>query len=83
MVNLGKAGRVKHAVTLKKWRESKGLTQQELATELGIHVQYVSALERGARRPGMGVATRIREFTEGAVSIDQLVPVKSSERQAA
>ena len=83
MVNHWKVRLVIHPVTLKKWRESKGLTQQEVATAIGVHVQYISALERGARRPGMGVATKIREYTDGAVSLDKLVPASSSERQAA
>lgn len=83
MVNSLKELTVKHPVTLKKWRESKGLTQQELANAIGVHVQYVSALERGARRPGMGVATRIREFTDGVIGIDQLVPPQGSQRKAA
>ena len=83
MVNHWKARLVIHPVTLKKWRESKGLTQQEVAHAIGVHVQYISALERGARRPGMGVATKIREYTDGAVSLDKLVPASPNERQAA
>ena len=59
---------------LKQWREEAGLTQQELADRLGVHVQYVSAIERGARRPGMGVAVRIRDVTNGAISVEDLAP---------
>lgn len=71
-------------MTLKKWRESSGLTQQAVAAALGVHVQYVSALERGARRPGMKVATAIRDLTGGAVSLDALVPpVDPATRRAA
>ena len=72
-----------HPVTLKKWRESKGLTQQEMADAIEIHVQYLSALECNRRRPGMGVATKIRQFTDGAVSLDKLVPASTDERHAA
>lgn len=60
-------------VTLKKWREASGLTQRAIADRLGVHVQYVSAIERGARRPGMRVAKAIRDLTVGAVSIDAMV----------
>lgn len=58
--------------SLQEWRKSKALTQQEGADAVGIHVQYWSAIERGARRPGMSVATKIRDFTGGAVSLDEL-----------
>lgn len=61
-------------ISLQEWRKSKALTQQDVADALGIHVQYVSAIERGARRPGMSVATKIREFTGGAISLDTLAP---------
>jgi transcriptional regulator with XRE-family HTH domain len=63
---------------LKKWRETKGLTQQELAAAIGVHVQYVSKIERGERIPGMRVATRIRDFSEGALTIDALAQQKAA-----
>lgn len=59
-------------ISLQEWRKSKALTQQDVADAIGVHVQYVSAIERGARRPGMSVATKIREFTGGAISLDAL-----------
>lgn len=61
-------------ITLKEWRETKGLTQRELAEGVGVHVQYISAIERGARRPGMQVATKLRDFTGGVVTLDTLAP---------
>jgi transcriptional regulator with XRE-family HTH domain len=60
---------------LKTWRKNKGLTQRELAHGVGVHVQYISDIERGKRRPGMRAAIRIRNYTEGEVSIDALAPV--------
>ena len=54
-------------VSLKNWRESKGITQKVVAAGIGVHVQYVSAIERGVRRPGMRVALAIRDFTSGEV----------------
>lgn len=70
--------------SLQDWRKSKALTQQELADALGIHVQYLSAIERGARRPGMQVATKIRDYTDGAISIDTLASRGSAaDRKAA
>jgi len=63
---------VTRSIGLKSWRESQGLTQQQLADGIGVHVQYISAIERGARRPGMRVALRIKEYTRGAVTLDVL-----------
>ena len=31
---------------LKEWRKAKGLTQQDLATAVGVNVSYISNLER-------------------------------------
>lgn len=61
--------------SLKNWRESKNWTQADLAEKLGVHVQYVSALERGARTCGMGLATRIRDMSDGQVALDDLAPL--------
>jgi len=56
----------------------QAITQQELANRLGVHVQYVSAIECGRRRPGMTVALRIRDMTGGDVSLDDLVAPRRS-----
>jgi transcriptional regulator with XRE-family HTH domain len=40
------------ATGLRAMREKKGLTQRELAHNLGISQNYIPALESGARRPG-------------------------------
>ena len=58
--------------SLQDWRKSKALTQQEMADAVGIHVQYLSAIECGRRRPGMRVARKILDYTGGAISIDAL-----------
>jgi transcriptional regulator with XRE-family HTH domain len=68
---------------LKSWRESKGLTQQQLADQVGVHVQYISAIERGARSAGMRVATRLRDLSGGVVSLDDLAPKRQPSQRAA
>lgn len=60
--------------TLKDWRIRKGLTQQQLAQRLNVHVQYLSKIERGARRPGMQLALALRDLSEGELSLDGLIP---------
>ena len=36
---------------VKKNREKKGYTQQELADKTGFHVSYISRIERGVENP--------------------------------
>jgi transcriptional regulator with XRE-family HTH domain len=60
-------------MTLKEWRESEGLTQAALASELGIHTQYLSDIERGVRTPGGGLANRIRRRSQDVVTLDDLL----------
>ena len=47
------------ATGLRAMREKKGLTQRELAHNLGISQNYIPALESGARRPGPKLRRRI------------------------
>jgi transcriptional regulator with XRE-family HTH domain len=37
---------------LKKYREKRGLSQRQLAKELGVSQQSISAIERGVKLPG-------------------------------
>ncbi len=36
---------------IKKAREEKGITQEELAEKVGAHVSYISRIERGIANP--------------------------------
>lgn len=66
---------------LRAWRESNGLTQTELAAELGIHPQYLSDIERGARTAGSRLALKIKRRTDEAVTPNDLLA--AAERRAA
>lgn len=44
---------------LRRHREAKGLTQQELAEAADLHLNYVSLLERGLRSPSLEVTIRL------------------------
>lgn len=44
---------------LRKYREAKGLSQEELSFEADIHRNYVSQLERGLQSPTFEVLRRI------------------------
>jgi len=47
---------------LKSMREKRGLTQRQLAKDIGISQNYVPALEAGARRPGRNVQERLLNY---------------------
>jgi transcriptional regulator with XRE-family HTH domain len=54
-LNIGNAfGRV-----LKKTREKKGLSQEQLAFDSGLHRTYISLIERGKRSPSLRTLERI------------------------
>lgn len=46
-------------LNLKKLREAKGLSQEALAFEAGLHRTYVSGVERGVRNPTVTVLEKI------------------------
>ncbi len=43
-------------------REKRGLTQRQLAKDIGVSQNYIPALEAGARRPGRGVQERLLKY---------------------
>lgn len=44
---------------IRKRREAKGLSQEGLAHEAGIHRTYISSVERGVRNPTVTVLHKI------------------------
>lgn len=46
---------------LKKYRKLKGLSQEGLALECGLHRTYVSGVERGVRNPTVLVLEQLAE----------------------
>lgn len=46
-------------LNLKRLREAKGLSQEALAFEAGLHRTYVSGVERGVRNPTVTVLEKI------------------------
>lgn len=46
---------------LKKFREEKGWTQEELAEKADVHVSYIGQIERGLRYPSLKVLFKIAD----------------------
>jgi len=46
---------------LQKARASAGISQEDLADGAGVHVSYVSQLERGLKSPTLGVMLRLAD----------------------
>ena len=50
------------ATRLKTEREKRGLTQRQLAKDVGVSQNYIPALEAGARRAGPNVQQRLVKY---------------------
>lgn len=59
--NMSTPGGVKMFKWLVKKRESKGITQAQLAIICGVDVTMISHIENGKRRPSVEVAKKIAE----------------------
>jgi transcriptional regulator with XRE-family HTH domain len=52
---------VKLGLQIKRIRESKNLTQEDLADKVGVHLSYIGNIEIGAKRPSLGTLFIIAE----------------------
>ncbi len=64
--------RVKFGRHLRKLREEKNLTQEELADKAGMHFTYIGQIERGLRNPSLVNLQRLAKALR--VSAGQLLP---------
>jgi transcriptional regulator with XRE-family HTH domain len=56
-------------LNVKRFRAERGLSQEELAFECGLHRTYVSGVERGVRNPTVMVLERIAKALKVATSM--------------
>jgi transcriptional regulator with XRE-family HTH domain len=47
---------------IKEWRNSAGLTQRQVAQQIGVKPSYVAYLEAGERQPSLALAMRLAEL---------------------
>jgi DNA-binding XRE family transcriptional regulator len=60
---------------IKIWREYRGMSQQQMAENVGISVPYLSQLETNKRKGSLDVLSAIARALR--VSLDHLVPSQS------
>lgn len=58
---------------IREIRLAKGISQEQLAHEIGLHRTYVGSLERGERNPSLQVVSRLARLLE--VTTNQLLTV--------
>lgn len=57
---------------LRKWRIDTEHTQEDMAFVLRIDQAYYSKVELKRRRPSVALAKRIKQYTQGAVTLKDL-----------
>lgn len=63
---------------LRTWRKRSGLTQQALGEKLGTDQALVAKWELGTHTPTIRSAQKILAVTKGAVTLKDLLSVRSS-----
>ena len=60
---------------LRRYRDARGLSQQELADSVGISKSYISSLELGYRAPNLNLLVKLAQALEvrPGVSVDAMV----------
>jgi transcriptional regulator with XRE-family HTH domain len=68
---------------IKRLRKAKGLTQQQLADEIGVERPYITAFERGSRIPNMSIGDAIAKELGCTLNelIDRPPPTPSQQSQ--
>lgn len=57
-------------MTLKQFREKKGMSQTELGNKVGLKQTTISQYENGSRKPNLAMAKKLADALE--ISLDEL-----------
>ncbi|WP_435894874.1 helix-turn-helix transcriptional regulator [Oceaniferula spumae] len=68
-MNIKEASLVKLGKNIRRIRESKGLSQEDLALEAGLDRTYVGGVERGERNPTITSALKIAKALNTTLSV--------------
>jgi len=71
--------RLRVGLNVKRFRAERGLSQEELAFECGLHRTCVSGVERGVRNPTVVVLEKIAKALKVATSL--LLEERSSSKK--
>ncbi|MEZ5953031.1 MAG: type II toxin-antitoxin system CcdA family antitoxin [Hyphomonas sp.] len=66
---------------LREWRNSQGLSLQQVAEVLATNKSYLSLIENGKSFPGRDFAKRIELMTKGAVTAAELLGLDQREQK--
>lgn len=64
---------------LEFWMKKNNVTQAELAKKVDVFPNQINNILRGRHKPTVKFATKIREFTKGEVTFDDLFTIKPAE----
>lgn len=59
---------------LRIFRKARGLSQAQVAKEVGVKKPMISRIERGERVPSMRLATRLSELFKGDITPNDFMP---------
>lgn len=60
---------------LKFYRQSRGLSQEQLAVRAGITVRYIAFLESGQKKPSLTLAFKISRILQASIE-DIFLPIR-------
>lgn len=66
-------------MTLKEFREQKGLSQTELANRVGLKQTTISQYENGTRRPNLSIAKKVADAL--GMTLDDFVSLSTFQNE--
>lgn len=61
-----------------EWLAREKISKRHLAAQIGVHENHIYKIVKGDFFPSYQVAKRIQEYTNGEVTVDELIRKKAS-----